>query len=567
MGLSLLILLVATATFALVGLSQVGQRTIDLEDYMVSRNQIGGPMALATITASALGAWILFSPAEAGSAFGGLSAILGYCIGSAAAVFVFFFVGPRLRQIMPWGHSLNEYVRYRFSQPLQQLPPNHRSAHSLTHQLDDRTLDSQTLDSQAIDSRTLDDRTLDDRTLDDQTLKDRTLAQPSLNHAPAQPLNQTASGSLWGQAMYLLTVGVMLLYMFVYLAAELTAIAQALQLVANVPLLVTSLVVIAAVFLYTTYGGLKVTILTDAAQFILIVPLLLVCFVATIISLGGWSAAFAPVAQDLPALLSLNNIGGLRFGATLIIAIIAAELFNQGNWQRVYACRDDQTVRRAFLGSALVILPLLFLSGLLGIIAAGFDLSGTTAFFDLLQTLAIPSWLIGAVVLLAVALVMSSLDTLLNGISAVFTLDLLRLSQKPAQVLMISRILTVAVGLLAVAIASQGYSVLYLFFVADLICAALLFPIVFSLYSRYQSASDAFISSVVGIVIGTLFFLKPDFSPLVAIPGGGDLLNSFAAALVSSTLITLFCQVINKHFKRDKIEPFNYSDLARVKPY
>ncbi len=502
MGLSLLVLLVAAAAFALVGLSQVGKRTIDLEDYMVSRNQIGGPMALATITASALGAWILFSPAEAGSAFGGLTAILGYCVGSASAVFVFFFVGPRLRQIMPWGHSLNEYVRYRFG--------------------------------------------------------------PKINQTIGQP---ASGGNPWGQAMYLLTVGVMLLYMFVYLAAELTAIAQALQLIANVPLLVTSLVVITAVFVYTTYGGLKVTILTDAAQFVLIVPLLLICFVATIVLLGGWDSAFAPVAQNLPALLSFENIDGLRFGATLIIAIVAAELFNQGNWQRVYACKDDITVRRAFLGSALVILPLLFLSGLLGVIAAGFDLSGPTAFFDLLQTLAIPSWLLGAVVLLAVALVMSSLDTLLNGISAVFTLDLLRLSHQPDRVLLVSRLLTVAVGIPAVAIAAQGYSVLYLFFVADLLCAALLFPIIFSLYSRYQSASDAFISSVVGIAIGALFFPKPDFSPLVAIPGGGDLLNSFAAALFSSALITLICQAVNKSLKRDKIKPFNYSDLARVKPY
>lgn len=497
MGLSLLVLLVAAATFALVGLAQVG-KTVDLEEYTVSRNQVGGPMALATITASALGAWILFSPAEAGSTFGGLSAILGYCIGSAAAVFVFFFVGPRLRQIMPWGHSLNEYVRYRFGQNL------------------------------------------------------------------GGNLVQNPGGeAFWGQAMYLLTVGVMLLYMFVYLSAELTAIAQALQLIANVPLIVTSLVVITAVFVYTTYGGLKVTILTDAAQFVLIVPLLLICSVATIFLMGGWDAAFAPVAEKLPALLSFGNIDGLRFGATLMIAIIAAELFNQGNWQRVYACKDDQTVRCAFLGSALVILPLLFLSGLLGVIAAGFDLSGTTAFFDLLQTLAIPSWLLGAVVLLAVALVMSSLDTLLNGISAVFTVDLLRLSDRPDQVLLISRLLTVAVGIPAVVIAAQGYSVLYLFFVADLICAALLFPIIFSFYNRYQSARDAFVSSVAGIAIGALFFPKPDFSPLVAIPGGGDLLNSFAAALFSSVLITLIAYAINK----GKAQPFSYSDLARVKSY
>ncbi len=458
----------------------------NLENYMVSRNQIGGRMALATVTASAMGAWILFSPPEAGSAFGGVTAVLGYCLGSAVAVFLFVFVGPRLRQIMPWGHSLNEYVRHRFSR------------------------------------------------------------------------------GRFGGAIYWLTVGVMLLYMFVYLAAELTAIAQALQLVINVPLFVTSLAVITVVFIYTAYGGLKATILTDAIQFALIVPLLIICFGATVALMGGFDAAFEPVSQNLPELLSLGNIDGLRFGATLLIAIVAAELFNQGNWQRVYACRDDKTVRRAFLGSALVILPMIAIAGLLGLMAAGSELIGPTAFFELLQSLAIPSWLLWAVILLALALVMSSLDSLLNGISSVFTADLLNITHRPDKVLQISRWLTVAVGIPAVAIASQGYSVLYLFFIADLLCAALIFPIVFSLYNRYQTASNAFWSSLIGIATGVAFFPKPDFSPLFNIPGSGDLLNSFAAALVTSTLVTLVWNTLDKS---NRVSPFNYSDLKHIQLY
>ncbi|KPQ37371.1 MAG: putative sodium:thiamine symporter ThiV [Phormidesmis priestleyi Ana] len=458
-----------------------------LEDYMVSRNQIGGSVALATITASALGAWILFSPAEAGSTFGGLTAILGYCLGSATAVFLFVFVGPRLRQIMPWGHSLNEYVRHRFSQGAFAVP------------------------------------------------------------------------------IYWLTVGVMLLYMFVYLAAELTAIAQAIQLIVpTVPLYVPSIAVITVVFIYTAYGGLKATILTDALQFALIVPLLLICFGATVGLMGGFSAAFAPVANNMPELLSFANVGGLRFGATLVIAIVSAELFNQGNWQRVYACRNDQTVRRSFLGSALVILPMITIAGLLGLMAVGRDISGPTAFFELLQSLAIPGWLLWAVIGLALALVMSSLDTMLNGISSVFTADLLKLTNQPDKVLQISRWLTVAVGIPAIAIASQGYSVLYLFFIADLLCAALIFPIVFSLYNRYQTASSAFWSSVIGLATGAIFFPTPDFAPLVNIPGGGDLLNSFATALVTSTLVTLGWSAISKS---SSVIPFNYRDLQQVKRY
>ena len=490
-AIALTVLLVAAATFALYGLVKSSNRAIDLEDYMVSRNQVGGKAAIATVTASALGAWILFSPPEAGSAFGGITAILGYCLGSALAVVTFVFVGPRLRQIMPWGHSLNEYVRHRFG---------------------------------------------------------------------AKGLG----GRSAGQLMYWLTVGVMLMYMFVYLAAELTAIAQALQLIADVPLAVTSIAVIAAVFLYTTYGGLKVTIVTDIFQFALIVPLLLVCVVAAIALLGGIGPAFGPVAENLPELLSLSNVGGLRFGATLLIAVIAAELFNQSNWQRVYACRDSMTVRQSFLGSALVILPLIFLSGLLGVVAAGYDLVGATAFFDLLQSLNISNWLVGAAILLAVALVMSSLDSLLNGISSVFAGDLLRVNNNPEKVLLISRGLTIAVGIPAVAIASQGYSVLYLFFIADLLCAAMLVPLLLSFYNRHQTATNALVSSLVGMVVGVLFFPRPDFSPLFAIPGGGDLLNSFAIALLASALISFIWTGVNK--RRGK-QAFRYSDLQTIAPY
>ena len=118
---SLLVTLITVAAFALFGTLKASQQATNLEDYMVNRNQVGGWMAIATVVASAMGAWILFSPPEAGSLFGGITAILGYCIGSAVAVFLFVFIGPRLRTIMPTGHSLNEYVRHRFGGPMYWL--------------------------------------------------------------------------------------------------------------------------------------------------------------------------------------------------------------------------------------------------------------------------------------------------------------------------------------------------------------------------------------------------------------------------------------------------------------
>ncbi|MEO0870195.1 MAG: Na+/proline symporter, partial [Cyanobacteria bacterium J06642_11] len=379
-------------------------------------------------------------------------------------------MGPRLRHLMPQGHSLNEYVKYRFGGP-----------------------------------------------------------------------------------MYWLVEGVIVFYMFIYLAAELTAIAKALNLVADVPLGVTALVVITAVFIYTTVGGLGTTILTDVIQFVVIVPLLLVSTGIIIAALGG-TDAFSTITAKQPELLSLGNIDGIRFGATLFIAIVAAEVFNQGNWQRVYACRDNQTVRRAFLGSAVVILPLIFIAGLLGVLAVPLaelqpDIVGETALFGLLSQLGMPGWVIAMVIVLALALVMSSLDTMLNGLASVFTLDLMRLLPNPSsqKVLKVSRVLTVLLGIPAIAIAAQGYSVLYLFFVADLICAAVLFPMLYGLYSRHLTGLNAFISSLGGIFAGLLFFQKPDFSPLFpAFPGEADLLHSFVAALITSTVITLIWTTLSK---------------------
>lgn len=479
---SLLVALITLAAFALFGTLKAGQRATNLEDYMVNRNQVGGWTAIATVVASAMGAWILFSPPEAGSLFGGITAILGYCIGSAVAVFLFVFIGPRLRTIMPTGHSLNEYVRYRFGGP-----------------------------------------------------------------------------------MYWLTEMVMVFYMFIYLAAELTAIAKVLQLMADVPLAVTAIAVMIAVFVYTTYGGLRVTILTDALQFAIILPLLLVCAIAIISALGGFGNAVQPILDNAPELLSLGNIDGIRFGLTLTIAIVAAELFNQGNWQRVYACRDNQVVRQSFLGSALIILPMVFIAGLLGMMAVQFELAGDTAFFGLLQELNLSGWTLLGVLVLALALVMSSLDTLLNGIASVFTIDLIKFMPTGGNVLRMARVLTVLVGIPAVFIAAQGFSVLYLFFVADLICAALLVPIIVSFYNPKQTTSNALWSSIAGIIAGLLLFPKPDFSPLFAsVPGAGDLLHSFGAALLVSTVITgVWCAVASSA----STKAFDYRILKSIKPY
>ncbi len=473
------VILITAASFTLLGLLQASRRTISLEDYLVSRNRVGTGMALATIVASAMGAWILFSPPEVG-ATSGLAGIVGYCIGQATPAALFAFMGTRMRFLMPAGHSLNEYVLHRF-----------------------------------------------------------------------------------GRAMYRLTLAIVVFYMFVYLAAELTAIAKAVELMAGVPLWLTALLVITAVFVYTLVGGLEATIFTDAIQFAVIVPLLLLSFGIAVYALGGWGNAVAPVRDVAPQLLTLANGPGIKFGATLVIAVISAEMFNQTNWQRIYACKSDTVVRRSFLGSFLVIWPMLFIAGLLGILAMNFGFNDDRAFFSLIQALELPSWVSIAVLVLVLALVMSSLDSLLNGIASLFTTDLLRIFPEKSTngILNLTRLITFIAGIPAILIAARGYNVLYLFLLADLVCAGALFPVLFGLYSKRLTGQMALWSAIIAIGAGALFFPKPDFSGWNGLPFAGDLLVSFAAPIVVSAVLCLGW--IQLRASQGKTEAYDFGKLSR----
>ena len=366
----------------------------------------------------------------------------------------------------------------------------------------------------------------------------------------------------YGTAMHLLSLSIMLFYMFIFLSAELTGISLALSLIANVPLGLTAFIVATATVAYTSYGGFRASIATDQIQFHLIFPLLFIAFVTVVTTLGGIPNSFSPIQDTAPDLTKFTYLPGIKFGVTLIIAICAANLFHQGFWQRVYACVNDQTVFKAFSISGILVIPLVLLAGLFGMIAVGFGLpaedSSIALFWLILEIF--PAWASILVLVLALALVMSSMDTLLNGIVSSLTSDLPRFlpNLNVHSLLRFSRLITIGFAIPAIAIASQGQSVLYLFLVADLVCAGSVFPVFYGLYSSRVSGKVACTSSVLGIALGSLFFPGPSFAAWIDIPFAGDFLISFSTALLSSTLLSIVWTNIRP---RDASTKFNFGKL------
>ena len=89
-------------------------------------------------------------------------------------------------------------------------------------------------------------------------------------------------------------------------------------------------------------------------------------------------------------------------------------------------------------------------------------------------------------------------------------------------------------------VASKGYDILYLFLLADLFCCAFVLTVFYSFYDKKINENTAYISIVLGLILGFLLFPTPDFSKslLVGIIAPTELFPSF---LVQNLL---FCSFI-----------------------
>lgn len=319
----------------------------------------------------------------------------------------------------------------------------------------------------------------------------------------------------YGRGMYLFTLFVMLFYMFIFLAAEVTGMALIANLVAGVPLWITALIVVGATLAYTTYGGLRASIFTDAVQALLILPLLALIVVVGYLALGGIAPAAAGISERAPELLEWGSLSGIGGGLTFVIAILAANLFHQGYWQRIYAIRDTRALRGGFLIAAVAVVPIVFVVGIFGLAAVGLGQAQTpsVALFSVLLGV-LPAWLALGLVFLGLALVMSSADSLLNGIASIVAVDLRRAlpGRQTGFLLTASRFSTLILAVPLLLIASQGYSVLYLLLLADLVCAAAAFPVFFGLYSERYTGRAAMAGTLAGLLVGGALFPDPDMT-------------------------------------------------------
>ena len=318
----------------------------------------------------------------------------------------------------------------------------------------------------------------------------------------------------FGKSLFKLILLMTIFYMFIFLCAEVTAVAVLINYISGTELWITALIVILATLTYTLYGGLRASIFTDNIQMI-VIAVLLVILISIISSSTGDNFSFALINEKNPQLLSSSYIPSYTAGLTFFIAVAATNLFHQGNWQRVYAAKDYQTLKTSLIISFFIIVPIVFLMGFIGMVSFSIDPSvrADLGFFTLLlkEQTEILSLII---IILGLALTISTVDTLVNAISSLFVIDgkaTFNLNKK-TNYLKLSKYFIIFLSLIAFGIASKGFDILYLFLLADLFCCAFVLTVFYSFYDKSINEKTAYISIIIGLIGGFLLFPFPDFS-------------------------------------------------------
>ena len=343
----------------------------------------------------------------------------------------------------------------------------------------------------------------------------------------------------FGKSLFKLILLMMIFYMFIFLCAEVTAVAILINYISGTELLITALIILLATLTYTLYGGLRASIFTDNIQMIVIGVLLIISAIY-LINFNADQFNFSFINQQNPHLLSSSYVPSYTAGLTFFIAVAATNLFHQGNWQRVYAAKDYDTLRKSLLVSFFIIIPIVFFMGFSGLVAISVDAKviPDLGFFSLLlkeQT----EFLSLIIVTLGLALTISTVDTLVNAISSLIVVDgkaTFNLNKK-TNYLLLSKYIMIFLSIIAFVIASKGFSILYLFLLADLLCCAFVVTVFYSFYDKNINEKTAYISIIIGLIGWLLLFPIPDFTKSLLV---GILFSKNAfAPFVSQSLLFL----------------------------
>jgi len=269
------------------------------------------------------------------------------------------------------------------------------------------------------------------------------------------------------------------------------------------------------VVVYTSLGGIKAVIYTDTIQWlILMLGLTFIGIPLGYSSIGGYDAIVSTVSGDM---LSLSNIKWqtlVNWGFTIIpIWFVGMTLY-----QRIYACGDEKTAKKAWFIAGLFEWPVMaFMGVMLGLFARvaaeqgmffylGFEtaegLDPEKGLPMLLRTI-LPPGLLGLMMAAYFSAIMSTADSCLMAASGNAVTDIIEkffnIKGDQKKVLRISQIMTFVLGAFALLLATTMKNVLELMLYSyAFMVSGLFIPVLGAFFWKKASSIGAFWAMIGG---------------------------------------------------------------------
>ena len=174
------------------------------------------------------------------------------------------------------------------------------------------------------------------------------------------------------------------------------------------------------------------------------------------------------------------------------------------------------------------------------------------------------------ILILALTLVISSMDTLINAISSLLIIEGKKFITFNSNIsyLNFSRIVLIILSIIIFYISSQGLSVLYMFLLADLLCCAAAFPVFYGMFKDNISEKNTIIAIISGLIFGLLLFPDVTFqkSILVGILFDSSIFPSWISTALlfwSFLLAIIIPSIVILLLKKNK-NRFNFNKVKRL---
>ncbi|NOR13879.1 MAG: sodium/solute symporter [Candidatus Aminicenantes bacterium] len=382
---------------------------------------------------------------------------------------------------------------------------------------------------------------------------------------------------------------IVLLYMVGYIGINLYTMGIALNAMLGTNIFLSAVVVAVVCAVYVTIGGQTSVIMTDLAQGIILLIGGFLLFFLGLHVLGGWEAFWSglPILHRLP-FAKFNEPHEFHFVGIFwqdgIANTFALYMMNQGFILRFLSLKSVKEIKKTFLSLVLVLMPLAAFAvsnaGWLGraMVSQGVlppDVDAHQIFVRVANTVCQPG-LFGFVMAALTAALMSTIDTLINAVSAVAVNDVYKPYVAPnasdKHHLRVARIVSFSAALMGIALVPVFASFKSIYVAHGSFTASITPPmvvtIVLGVYWKKFTSSAAFWTLFGGTVMVVLSIAWPvlitPFSHGVD-PSGGFKYMRALFGLAASGIIAVLVSYLTKTKSAKAIEGLVVGTLDKAK--